>query len=613
MAAANGDASSLVGEEFSRSLLAGYGTLFFAANPVSGASFLLGTFALAPRAGTVALLGLLAGTATARFLRRDPLETRSGLYGFNGALVGFGLLTLSGLGDLVYLWTLPSACVATWIQGRLIDSRFGRRWNLPTLSLPSLLVVLPLVGFLRMRGFGPVYSESLMPPWLTAGDLGNPALFDRELGTALRPIVDHWAVKLLFIVGFAVGSRRLLFAAVVGVVVAILVGYLGLGFFGAMHPVFVLATGAPVYVALAGLFTGGGLRAAVYGAIGVTVAFLAWFHLGLLFTDLELPALTLPFVVTTLALLAVLRIVGTRRVAFLPEALPLRRVGVPEAGAEFVAERRAGLRFWAGLGDPGAESKPGRSLGNAVERARALVLRSRRIVALTGAGVSTESGIPDYRSGAIAWKRYDTSHFTWDRFLASEESRRRYWEMSQDFYLVLRAAEPNAAHRAFVELDRQKKLLAIVTQNVDRLHQRAGVDPGKVIELHGNEHRVDCLWCGRVYSRDEVYRWIVAGTTVPYCPGCQGFLKPASTAFGQPMLVEESRRALEAVEGADLVIVAGTSLEVQPAASLPLLALREGIPVIVANLHATDLDPFADVVLRGKAGDLLPPIVAPKS
>ncbi len=245
----------------------------------------------------------------------------------------------------------------------------------------------------------------------------------------------------------------------------------------------------------------------------------------------------------------------------------------------------------------------------AFKKGSELVRNSSKIVVLSGAGVSTESGIPDYRTGALAWKQYDTSHFRWEQFMASEESRKKYWEMSQDFYLVLRKAQANSAHIALGELDRRGKLLGVVAQNVDRLHQVGGVGDQRVCEIHGNEHHVSCLNCGAQFSRDEVYQWILDGVAAPYCPTCQGILKPDSIAFDQPMPEAASRRALEMVRNCDLLLVVGTSLEVQPVAALPLLALRAGKPLLISNLQTTDYDPYADFVLRGPCGLVLPELL----
>ena len=229
-------------------------------------------------------------------------------------------------------------------------------------------------------------------------------------------------------------------------------------------------------------------------------------------------------------------------------------------------------------------------------RALALLSAAERPIALTGAGVSTESGIPDYRSGVIAWNVYDA------------RARATYWKMSQDFYVLLRQAKPNRAHQALAQFEKLGKLKGIVTQNVDRLHQRAGST--RVIEIHGHEFGVTCLQCGARYARDEIYKWILHGVEVPYCLHCQGFLKPDSIAFGQPMNFETSRQALDQADRCDLLLVAGTSLAVEPVAALVARTAARGARLIIVNYGPTDFDATADVLLRGSAGAILARLAA---
>ncbi|MFH0947022.1 MAG: urea transporter [Planctomycetota bacterium] len=594
------------GEEFHQALLAGYGALFFAPHPIAGALFLLGTFAANSTIGAAVLVGLLSSTAMAQFLRRSRREIESGLYGFNGALVAFALFSLAGPLDRLFLLLVPMAALTAPIVSRLVDGAWCRRFGLPILSLPSLLVCLPLCYCLARWGGMAPHPSAIMPSYIVGGALLEPHFYTEGMRDAVSSVTGEWVVVLLFASGFLFYSWRLLMALCVGIAVGALSGFVFLGYFGAMNFMFVIVTAAPVYVALAATFTGGGLRSVVYACLGVVGSFLVWFHLGILLADLNLPFLTAPFFVTTALMLSLLRIVPAGAIGFLPRQIPLHQVGPPEKASKWAREQAFGWRYWKGIG--GLETRPWSSVTSEerMARAREMVRRSRRIVVLTGAGVSTESGIPDYRSGAVAWKQYDTGHFLFDRFMASEESRKKYWEMSQDFYLVIRSAGPNQGHVAIGKLHELDKLHAVITQNVDGLHQRAGVPGDVVIEIHGSEHSVSCLKCGKRLDRDLVYRWILDGVEVPYCPVCQGILKPDSVAFGQPMREEESRRALQAVEECDLLVVAGTSLEVQPVATLPLVALRRGTPVIICNLRPTDYDCFAEHVLRGTCGAILP-------
>jgi NAD-dependent deacetylase len=232
-----------------------------------------------------------------------------------------------------------------------------------------------------------------------------------------------------------------------------------------------------------------------------------------------------------------------------------------------------------------------------------------RVVAFTGAGVSTESGIPDFRGSAGLWLRYDPDDFSYPNFMRSEEARRRYWTVGRELYRAIRAARPNAAHEALVTLERLGLLDCVITQNVDDLHQRAGTDPAKVIELHGNAMRVRCLGCERRYLRDLIQTRLEAGETVPACQACGGVLKPLTVLFGEAMPSEAVQLAEARARGARCFLVVGSSLAVYPAAYMPVYAQEAGARVVVVNLTPTRLDPVADVVLPGPAGVMLGAVV----
>lgn len=242
-----------------------------------------------------------------------------------------------------------------------------------------------------------------------------------------------------------------------------------------------------------------------------------------------------------------------------------------------------------------------------IARLAGLIARSRRIVAFTGAGISTESGIPDFRSPGGIWDRYPA--VTYQEFLASEEARRRYWVRSRETYPVVAVAQPNPAHRALVALERSGRLLAVITQNVDRLHQRAGHCPERVIEVHGHAQTVLCLQCAARYPRDEVQRWLVAGTEIPACLDCGGLLKSATVSFGEPMPREAMDQARAAARAADLVLVVGSSLAVFPAGYIPIYGQEAGAALAIVNRTPTPLDVRADLVVQGWAGEILPPAV----
>jgi NAD-dependent deacetylase len=600
-------------DDFYRSFLTGYGALFFAPTPVAGALFLLATFAASALAGTAVMLGLMAATATAHLLKRERAEIEHGLYGFNGALMAFAALSLDADTDLLLLLILPAAALTARITAWMLDSRWCRQWQLPTLSLPSIVVGLVLAQALQSWVGAETYNGAMLPAFLQTGDWGNPVFYQSSMFDAVADLRPQLPVLVLFVLGFGLYSASFLLYLALGIAVGACIGFLGLGWLGAFQFQFVFVTALPTYLAISAVFCVRSLAAHLWAALAVLVSLPVWFYIGLSLTDLSLPVLTLPFWLTTTIFLALLHRLqrGAEPTAkWIPQLVPLHRVGSAAEAIRWQKGRRFGWNYWQDMERLSDRDWRDFSDEERMERGRSLVRNSKRIVLLTGAGISTESEIPDYRSGAIAWKQYDTSHFRWKQFLASEQSRQKYWEMSQDFYLTLRTAEPNPGHRAIGELHRRGKLQAVVTQNVDRLHQAGGVPNASVIEIHGNEHSVHCLNCGQEYSRDEIYRWIVDGVQVPYCTLCQGILKPDSVAFGQPMPEQSSTQSLQAIQNCDLLVVAGTSLEVQPVSTLPLLALRAGKPLILVNLQPTDYDAFATVVFRGTCGAILPELFA---
>lgn len=247
------------------------------------------------------------------------------------------------------------------------------------------------------------------------------------------------------------------------------------------------------------------------------------------------------------------------------------------------------------------------SNAQAIERAAELVRQSSKIVVFTGAGVSTESGIPDFRSPGGIWSRYQPVEF--GEFQASREARERYWIRSRETYPALVQAQPNPAHLAIAELERMGKLDCVITQNIDGLHQKAGNSPEKVIELHGNTHWVECLNCSHWSPRSQWQQILESGVTVPECPDCGGILKVHTVSFGQPMPERETREAEKRSKLCDLFMVVGSSLVVYPAAQMPAHASKAGARLVIVNLTPTYVDDYADAVIREKAGPALTQIL----
>lgn len=232
------------------------------------------------------------------------------------------------------------------------------------------------------------------------------------------------------------------------------------------------------------------------------------------------------------------------------------------------------------------------------------------VTVLTGAGISTDSGIPDFRGPQGLWTKDPSAQalFTLDTYLADPEVRRRAWLARRDHPAW--HAEPNAAHRALVDLERAGRLRAIVTQNVDGLHQRAGSSPGKVIEVHGTMFTVECLSCQAHTPMREVLDRVDAGDPDPRCTACGGIQKAATIAFGQALKPEVLRAAVDAARDCELFVAAGTSLSVQPAAGLCLEAVEAGARLAILNAEPTPYDAYADLVLNEPVGTSLPWLVA---
>ncbi len=248
------------------------------------------------------------------------------------------------------------------------------------------------------------------------------------------------------------------------------------------------------------------------------------------------------------------------------------------------------------------------SLNELLHDAAELLQRAQRIVALTGAGISTESGIADFRSPGSPWVKNPPTSYR--DFLEKPEARQRYWQTRKNLFLQVQAARPNAAHTALAMLEQYGTLHGIITQNFDGLHQDAGNSSERIVELHGTSRFAGCTLCGARSSMDGLQQRIDAGEADPCCTVCGGLLKAATILFGQRVPDEILAHAKRLVAECDLFLVIGSSLKVVPAATLPRLALNRNVPLIIINLQPTTLDSASDVVIHEKAGDVLATIVA---
>jgi NAD-dependent deacetylase len=236
------------------------------------------------------------------------------------------------------------------------------------------------------------------------------------------------------------------------------------------------------------------------------------------------------------------------------------------------------------------------------------LLASRRILVFTGAGVSTASGIPDFRGPAGVWTRRLPVYY--NDFLASEAARVEYWDFKLETWETYRHARPNAVHQAIVALEEAGKVVSVVTQNVDGLHRRAGTSASLLVELHGTDLLVRCLKCAATSDPAPHFEAFKATRRPPGC-SCGGPLKPATISFGQPLSPRDLERAASAAANSDLVLALGSTLSVHPAASIPLLAADRGTPYVIVNQGATDHDAHPAVTLRlhGDVTAIVPPAV----
>jgi NAD-dependent deacetylase len=236
-----------------------------------------------------------------------------------------------------------------------------------------------------------------------------------------------------------------------------------------------------------------------------------------------------------------------------------------------------------------------------LEQFAAQIRKHCGIVFFTGAGISTESGVPDFRSPGGVWTKYQPVYF--QDFLASEAARIQHWRLKKATYELFKSVKPNVGHCAIRDFEQRGQLLGLITQNIDGLHKLAGVSEERLVELHGTDRLVTCLNCGKCFEPAIVYENLGEEFSAPTCDACGGFLKSANISFGQQMPAEPMHRAQAWTEGAEVFIVIGSSLQVQPAASFPVIAKRRGALLAIVNRDETPLDDIADYLYRCGIGE----------
>jgi NAD-dependent deacetylase len=247
-----------------------------------------------------------------------------------------------------------------------------------------------------------------------------------------------------------------------------------------------------------------------------------------------------------------------------------------------------------------------------IDAVRSWIEDARCVVVLTGAGISTDSGIPDFRGPQGVWTKNPGAEklATLQNYVADPDVRKRAWQSR--LHSPAWQAKPNAGHHALVELERRGKLDTLITQNIDGLHQLAGSSPGRVIEIHGTMHEVVCLACGERAAMERALARVRAGEDDPACRTCGGILKSATISFGQGLVQDDLIRAERAAHGCDLMLAIGTKLSVYPIAGVVPVAKSAGARVVIVNAEPTEMDEIADIVLCGSIGRLLPQLAQPR-
>jgi len=240
---------------------------------------------------------------------------------------------------------------------------------------------------------------------------------------------------------------------------------------------------------------------------------------------------------------------------------------------------------------------------NQIEAFKSAISNSEKIVGFTGAGISTESGIPDYRSKGGIWDKFQPVYF--EEFISDEKKRLLYWQRKQELWKDLSIAIPNKGHLFFKHLYDEGKLAGLLTQNIDGLHEKSGLPKGIIVNLHGTNLAVTCLDCGFTVPSEGVFDQLDLEQGVPLCPECDGFFKPETISFGQQLREEDLSRANDLAISCDLMIVVGSTLVVHPASSIPSIAKENGALLAIITLSETPLDIYADFVFHLKVEDFI--------
>ena len=589
-------------------LLRSYGQILFADNVVTGFFLITALMMISSSTVLFSLIGIFAASLTAYLLKEEKYFINHGIFGFNGALLGLFWSWYFAVSIYSLIVFICMAVIVVPFHSYLMKKMSLGRFNLPVLSLPSavvficsLIVVYWLVYSARLFPSSEVYiiNGFLPEPLINMASFGGNDFLEIIFSQQL----PAW---LLILIGVLLNSRISAFAALLGG----LTGYLIINIVPLAAAsdyagnIFIGFNAVPAAMSLFGVFLVANIRSFFFAFAGIAVCAVVWLLLVNIFGLFNFPFLTLPFNFTVLAALTILRKADLRAAGLYP--VPLELVTTPENIMRWHQYNVLPRALPAAAGNIIQLLKhPFHLLGpdrRKISEFLDIIASAEKISILSGAGTSTESGIPDFRGNYSFWKQFGAEDFTYDNFLMREDVRVRYWAMERQFYNIILNSKINPIHQTAKWLADQGRLSGIVTQNVDGLFQKAGVDSALVLEIHGTAHGVKCLNCGTAYSRQGMEDIFNAGVYVPCCEKCNGLLKPATVLMGEEVDKILFEKSLKKIIASDLLLVMGTSLLVDPVATLPEIAWQRGVRIVIINATPTPKDHLARLVINYPVG-----------
>lgn len=569
-------------------ILRSYGQVLFADNPLTGILMISAIGIISPGSLFFSLLGAAVASVFARVLGKDKRYILHGIFGFTGVILGifwswyfyFSAVSVA----LFALMVIP----AVFLQSGMMKLLSNGRFNLPVMSLPGALVFLLFLSV----GFA-LSDKGVSLPFILSGAATRiPAESDGLFNILMSYNIHIWGLIFL---GILINSRISfgsgLFFLAAGYLLTIATPF----FTEVNRDIYLGFNILPVSVAMFGVFIVAAKRSFLYSIFAFLLCSAFTLVLSKFLSPLNLPVLTLPFNLTVIALLIPPKIINPEITGLFP--VRLASVTTPEKileEHETTRDKIDSLKF----AHPFRHTPDSLSVEGEIRRFLEIIRSANKISILSGAGTSTDSGIPDFRGNSGFWDNFGAQDFTYRNFMADNKIRKRYWDMDRIFYEMVMESGPNETHRAAKRLEDMGKLACIATQNVDGLFQRAGVDPAKVIEVHGTIHRARCMNCAKSYRREDITAMLNERHGIPLCNICNGHLKPETVLMGETLEKSLMGEALFRIITSDLLIVIGTSLTVDPVASVPDLAWQKGVRIIIINLSKTSKDGLADMVIR---------------